>query len=86
MTVTPPTIPPIHAPLCRVSYDVIAVEYPNQPILGHPLVRPPDQPPQRRTNRGCVERVVSMNPALLRSDTSLRPGGQAPGFETRVCG
>ncbi|KAF8244412.1 hypothetical protein K440DRAFT_609701, partial [Wilcoxina mikolae CBS 423.85] len=73
---TPPTIPPIHTPLCRVSYDVIAVEYPNRPILGHPRVRPPDQPPQCRTNRGCVERVVSVYPALLRSGTSLTPGGR----------
>ncbi|KAF8247148.1 hypothetical protein K440DRAFT_313120 [Wilcoxina mikolae CBS 423.85] len=33
LSITPPTILSIQTPLCRVSYDVIAVEYPNQPIL-----------------------------------------------------
>ncbi|KAF8241439.1 hypothetical protein K440DRAFT_626371, partial [Wilcoxina mikolae CBS 423.85] len=83
---TPPTIPRIHTPLCRVSYDVIAVEYPNQPTLDLPRIQSSDQPPQRRTNRGCVERVVSMYPVLLRSGKSLTPGGRHWGSNPGYCG
>ncbi|KAF8247929.1 hypothetical protein K440DRAFT_627866, partial [Wilcoxina mikolae CBS 423.85] len=84
--ITPPTILSIYTLLCRVSYDVIAVEYSNRPTLDLSCIQSPDQPPQRRTNRGYVERVVSMYPALLRSGTSLTPGGRHWGSNPGYCG
>ncbi|KAF8241666.1 hypothetical protein K440DRAFT_226122 [Wilcoxina mikolae CBS 423.85] len=63
--VTLPTMPPIHTPLCRVSYDVITVEYPNRPtqVL---LVQTPDRPTLCRKSRRLVERV------FLRGGTGIR--------------
>ncbi|KAF8241726.1 hypothetical protein K440DRAFT_622078, partial [Wilcoxina mikolae CBS 423.85] len=49
-------------------------------------IRTPDRPPQRRTNRGCVERVVSMYAALFRRGMSLTPGGRHWGSNPGYCG